>query len=779
MIRFILLCIFCLSAAQGITAPVHLETGNDYKITQEAQFLWDKTGDLSHQDALSRSEWQPIETNRVNFGFIESPVWVRFSLTGAEATDWVMRITYPLLDYLDIYVLKDGEVLSQYNTGDLKPFHNRAFDHPQFSAPLPIQPGSIFQVLLRVDTAGAAELPIFIEEHETFKSENRIRDMARGFINGIFIIMLLYNLIIYIFIKDSSYAFYVLNVAVYIIQLNNFEGSGFQYFWPDNPEYNLYAFPFFNGLMQLTQFLFLVVFLEILKRKAWYVTPVKCFIAMMIPLPILGVVMEYQVIIPIQVMFAIFVNIAGLVFGLYYSLKGETSARYFTLAWFLFLLGLLIINLKSFGLIPNNIYTEYSYQIGAFIEMTLLSLALAQRIQSSQQKVIQLQNENIETLEKYQNLYQNSLSGQFQLDQSGFIYNMNPACYRMFSIENISQPITDDHKTNINDFLINDSDLSRIQDVLKNENKIINEEIQLKTRANETRWFSISIRPVKDIETGMQSYDVSVLDINERKVNDDIKEKSMMDRMSSLEQLAIGICHEINTPLGITVTASSHLGELIEKLKISFDKGQLTKRDMENYLADKRSALDMVEEGLNKTKHLMTQFKQVSVRQLGLQTSDSTVNNIINDAQTAVKSLTKENNVTFNIECSDQYTYSGHCIALRMILSELIENSVVHCENPQQGIQISIKVDQKDDNLEILYQDNGSGANLENTEELFNAFYTTKRGQNGRIGLGLYKVYNLATQLLKGTIEYEELDKPSFRIIFPSNQEQSSPDYEA
>lgn len=768
MTRLFAFMIIALFFSSALATPLILEADYNYKITKEAQFLYDLEGNLDINDIMAINNWQEIDRNRINFGFIDSPVWVQFSIKGSDSPNWIIRLSYPLLDFLDIYITKNKKIISESHTGDLRPFHNRTFNEPQFSHPIRIEKDVIYQIFLRVDTNGSAELPIAIEEKHTFVSENRLRNLARGFINGIFVIMILYNLIIYLFIKDTSYAFYVLNAIVYLIQLSIFDGSGFQYFWPENPEYNLYAFPFFNGLMQLTQFLFLVVFLEILSRKAWYVTPVKCVIAMMIPLPILGITMDYEVIIPIQVLFAIFVNIAGMAFGLYYSFKGETSARYFTLAWFLFLLGLLIINLKSFGLIPNNIYTEYSYQIGAFIEMTLLSLALAQRIQSSQKKVIQLQNENIETLEKYQDLYQNSLSGQFQMNKNGNIQNMNPACFRMLNLTSVNQTSTEHKSHNINDLMLDTSDLTKIQSALSSNEKIINEEIQLKTGDGQIRWFSISIRPVKEMGNNIQNFDVSVLDIHERKINHDIKERSMMDRMSSLEQLAIGICHEINTPLGVTVTASSHLKELMDDIKISFDSGQLTKNAMEEYLSDERSALDLIEAGLNRTSQLITQFKQVSVKQLGIKVSESTIISILDEVKSELKGILSKNDVHFNIQCPDEIKYHGPCDALKMIFSELIENSIIHGLNPNQTLDISIYISLMEDNIEIVYQDNGAGVQIKNTEELFNAFYTTKRGLNGRIGLGLYKLYNLATQLLKGSIEYIPADNPTFKITFPS-----------
>ena len=355
----LLLCLPSFALGTSLEDPEKI-----YKVTQDAEFIFDESHAWSIQEAIEQKDWKPIVKNRINFSFIDHPVWVRFPIKSITDHDWVMHIGYPLLDYLDVFMIEKSEVTSRFSTGDLRPFDSRPINHPNFVFPLTLNKNTDFWIYLKVETKGAAELPIWFEEKSKFDSDNQTREFIRGWVNGILAIMLFYNLFIFLFIKERVYIFYVVNACVYLVQLSVYDGSGFQHFWPDSPDVNLYMFPFFNGLMQLTQFLFLVTFLDILSRQAWYVRPIKVILAIMCTLPILGLLIDYRIIVPIQVLFALVVNASGLAFGLYFSLKGETSAKYFTIAWSLFLIGLFITNLKSLGVVPNNAFTQYSYQFG-------------------------------------------------------------------------------------------------------------------------------------------------------------------------------------------------------------------------------------------------------------------------------------------------------------------------------------------------------------------------------------------------------------------------------
>lgn len=762
MLRSVPLLLLLLFLSLNAFSVVELNDENTtYKITQSAQFIFDENNQWTPSDARQQTQWQNIKKDRINFSFIDKPVWVRFFIKSPKDNNWVMNISYPLLDFLDVHIYRNDIQLKSIYTGDLRKFSQREIEHPSFATQINITKNHTYEVLLRVETQGAAEIPIWLSTEELFHSENQTREFIRGWVNGILVIMLLYNLIIYIFIKEKIYLFYVTNIAVYVAQLSIYDGTGFQFLWPESPELNIHAFPLSNGLMQLTQFTFFVAFLEILQRDSWFVAPTKIILVCLASLPILSFFIDYRTIVSIEVLFALLVNASGLFLGLYLSLKGETSAKYFTFAWFIFLIGLLVTNLKSLGLVPNNLFTAYSYQFGAFIEMTLLSIALAQRIESAQKNIISLQKNNISTLEKFQNLYNNSLSGQFETDIKGNFISTNPAFNKMFHLDNQ----TINTYQHVKDLVANTQDLTTVGEFITKTGSLIDHEIQLKNSHGNIHWYSLTAKPHKQIDQEI-IFEGSIIDINERKENEALREQALIDRMATLEQLAIGICHEINTPLGISITSTTHLDTLLNEVAKLIEKEKLTKERLISILTEEKESINLIDNGLNRVSQLIKQFKKISVSQLGFTIDTAHLSDIIEEAIQESSETIKSHSVFIN--CNKEYLLTGYSKALSFVIKELIENSIIHSfENLKKG-DINISVEQDNTHTIIEYQDNGKGINQSKKNELFNAFYTTKRGTHGRTGLGLYQVFNMVHQLLRGSIELSDSDHVYFIIRIPN-----------
>ncbi|MCV6606346.1 MAG: hypothetical protein OIF34_13670, partial [Porticoccaceae bacterium] len=137
---------------------------------------------------------------------------------------------------------------------------------------------------------------------------------------------------------------------------------------------------------------------------------------------------------------------SALIIGARFWLTGVSEARFFTIAWAFFLAGLITANAAGLGLIPTNTLTVYGYQIGSFIEVVLLSLALGERIshlqrhkQESRKQLLASQNEAIHHLRNYEDLYQNSNTGQFQIDSQGNFIKCNPAWRRIIGFNTPQQ----------------------------------------------------------------------------------------------------------------------------------------------------------------------------------------------------------------------------------------------------------------------------------------------------------------------------------------------------
>jgi len=571
--------------------------------------------------------------------------------------------------------------------------------------------------------------------------------------------MIFYNMVIYALVRDHLYLSYSMTVFSYILMFAAYNGTGFQFIWPNNPEINSPLFASINAFYQTTGCIFIIMFLKIFERNDW---PKKIFkpllYTFLILLPFTPFA-PYQFIMLIFIILSIVLNVTGLAVGLHYSIKGDRSAIYFTIAWFLLIFSIMIGNLRGLGYLPVNWFTLYSYQIGVLFEVIVLSIALAQRIDFDKRLIIF-------NLKKYKDLYNTTLSGQFTLNKNGSLKSVNPAFYKLLEYDNEEEVIRLSNSENGRYFHADKTLPDRISKILNKMDRAFDLEVELITKSGKPKWFSMSVQIIKDQYGKITSYEGSLIDIQERKENENINQRAMQERMIAMEHLVVGICHEINTPLGVSTTAISHLKEDLQHLNENFLNGNLKKMDFIKHLEYQNEAAELIETNINRINNLVKSFKEISVLQKGYRYETASLCNIIqNQIPNFYRSINPDN---IHIQCKQPLDFIGYPKAIEDILSQIIFNSIQHGLIDNENGIINIKASIDNDTVKIEIHDNGNGIDIDNIRDIFNPFYTTKRGETGRIGLGLYQVYNIVTQLLDGSIEVEKTyPGTKFKIKFP------------
>jgi len=242
------------------------------------------------------------------------------------------------------------------------------------------------------------------------------------------------------------------------------------------------------------------------------------------------------------------------------------------------------------------------------------------------------------------------------------------------------------------------------------------------------------------------------------------------EKLASLGGLVAGVAHEINTPVGIGVTASSHLFEATKQFINQYTNGEITNKDLSSYLNEVKESSSLISSNLERAAKLIISFKQVAVDQSSKEVRPYKVKQYFNEVLQSLKPQFKHTKYTVKLHCDDRLTVNGEAGAFSQIITNLINNSLVHgFENMTSG-NIDINISHKQGNVIFVYSDSGKGIAKEHITKIFDPFYTTKRGQGGT-GLGLNIVYNLVVQSLKGTIKFNgEYDQGSqFIIEFPTN----------
>jgi len=224
------------------------------------------------------------------------------------------------------------------------------------------------------------------------------------------------------------------------------------------------------------------------------------------------------------------------------------------------------------------------------------------------------------------------------------------------------------------------------------------------------------------------------------------------EKMAALGSLSAEVTHEINTPIGVSITSTSYLSDLLVKLSTNIKEQKLTKRSLDEFIENANQSVGLLENNLDRASELVSSYKQIAVDQIS---EKIRLVNIVKYLDEIIQSLSpklKKNNHKVEVFCADTIEIYCHAGAVAQIFTNLIINSILHAfEGTNEGL-ITIDIKMHHEKLHIHYQDNGSGVNQVKLPKLFDPFYTTK-GSSGGTGLGTHIIHSLVTDTLNGTIK--------------------------
>jgi signal transduction histidine kinase len=238
--------------------------------------------------------------------------------------------------------------------------------------------------------------------------------------------------------------------------------------------------------------------------------------------------------------------------------------------------------------------------------------------------------------------------------------------------------------------------------------------------------------------------------------------------MAALGALVAGVAHEINTPLGIGVTAASHLELRARELKQQLEAGGLKKSELLSFTNDAEQSSQLVLNNLRRAAELVRSFKRVAVDQSSEARQTIPLAEYLKDILASLKPTLKRAKHEVIMSCGKDLKLDTYPGALYQVSNNLILNAYVHAFTEGQAGTIEINARAIDTGVELTFRDNGIGMDAATQKRVFEPFFTTKRGQGGS-GLGLHIVYNLVTQLLGGQIKvHSELGQgTTFTINLP------------
>ncbi|HEX5791917.1 MAG TPA: GAF domain-containing sensor histidine kinase [Rheinheimera sp.] len=224
-----------------------------------------------------------------------------------------------------------------------------------------------------------------------------------------------------------------------------------------------------------------------------------------------------------------------------------------------------------------------------------------------------------------------------------------------------------------------------------------------------------------------------------------------VEKMASLGRLVAGIAHEINTPLGVAVTANSHAQATLQELEKLFHSNQLTRQQFSQSGSTIKSSIAMVNANLLRAVDLVNSFKQTAAAGNGQQAEWLTLSQFIPQVLTSVDSVLQQHQVEVQLQLPQHMEVQSFASPLAIILTRLIENACIHAFDNHQQRLIVIRASQSSDTWQLEVTDNGRGMTTDELARAFEPFFTTRRSAGAK-GLGLTLVFNLVSHLLQGEV---------------------------
>jgi signal transduction histidine kinase len=400
LIIFFISCIPTISVAGN---PIVFSNKNEILNIRESniEILEDKENILSFSNVISSPDFKLNMVNVPNFGVSKSTFWLKFEIKNNSSYDnLLLNLDYPNLDEVELYTETKNKEFFVIKMGKHLPFFQRNYQYPSYIFDLKIPFNKIGIYYLKVRSGGQILTPIFVGVPKKVLANLKTENFIIGIYCGIFLIMFFYNLFIYFTVRDKVYLFYIVYIVIVGLVQLCLLGYTFQYLWPNSSWLAIHGIYLLSALVGISSIEFFKVFLQTKiitpsLHKGFIILNTVYLIYIILDLFNLasGLYNIIQLCAMILSFYMIFVAVR-------ISKTGSRQARFFLIAWSSFLVGVFVYALKDVGLLPYNNFTIYLMPIGTVIEITLLSFALADRINTYRKEKEQSQAQTLNALKE-------------------------------------------------------------------------------------------------------------------------------------------------------------------------------------------------------------------------------------------------------------------------------------------------------------------------------------------------------------------------------------------
>lgn len=408
-----LLCLLILPVSAAADAPAGAvvtldEHSSSASLSVGARLLKDPQGELSAAAALRQLREQPdrvVETTYPSFGFNRGNLWLLTSVSHRhpDQQNWVLQVGRPHISELDLWVFDArGTPVTQLQHGDSIPYHQRPYPHASLVFPLSLAAGETYQLLFRASSQGSIELPTRLFTPDAFALHDRSWSLRAGSYYGAMLAMVLFNLLLFMAIRDRSYLMYVLYLSSLAMFLMIRDGLALEVLWPTQPALNQQALTIMPYLAIGFFVLFVTDFLQLtddgirwrkaLRGGAW-ITMAFGILTLTPALPSDEAMTLSTALAPVWLLLTLAVI-------LWRQLAGYRPALYLMVSFLPLAILVALFSLKTLQLISGSWLIDHGLHLGSALSAFLLSFALAYRLTNLKAENEKMQLEANEALEK-------------------------------------------------------------------------------------------------------------------------------------------------------------------------------------------------------------------------------------------------------------------------------------------------------------------------------------------------------------------------------------------
>ena len=308
------------------------------------------------------------------------------------------------------------------------------------------------------------------------------------------------------------------------------------------------------------------------------------------------------------------------------------------------------------------------------------------------------------------------------------------------------------------------------------------EEEYMDSSGNMRQWL-VNKLPLLDTDGEIENIVTVALDIGERKRGElemrkakDAAEAALRnlretqnslieaEKLAALGRLVAGVAHEVNNPVGISLTVASSLERKTALFAAEVARGDLRRSSLNEFLETSRDASSQLVANLNRAAELITSFKQVAADRNYSDQRTFDLGDLTEQVVMSLRPGLRKHNLTLTVDCQPNLTMNSYPGPYGQVLTNLFLNAVAHAfpDGKPGAVDIQVRESGKD-NVEIIFSDNGCGMSLDVRRRAFDPFFTTRRDQGGT-GLGLHIVYSIVTNRLGGRLDLDSEPGEGTRI---------------